>query len=310
MEVEPKFAKIGDYWDDAMVDKVIELPHEYQYLFPTKFMDLKGIIGDLGIMKITLKPDVKPVKQRPYRLNLKYKEKVRQELDKMLDTGIIDLVEESDWVSPMMVQEKKQKGEIRICVDLRMLNDACAHDSFPTPFSEKVLENVGRQEAYLFTDGFSRYHQIKIAPEDRSKTTFATEWGCFQYIVMPFRLKNTPAIFSWVMITAFKEFIHKFLEVYFDDWTVFGLVKRHAASLRLMLDIFERYQITLNLKKCIFYVPFGVFLGHVVCKQGLMVDLAKIAVIVNLEAPRNVKQLGMTLGTLGIIGSLSRHMPR
>ena len=67
------------------------------------------------------------------------------------------------------------------------------------------------------TDGFSGYQQIKIALEDRSKTTFATEWGCFLYTVMPFGLKNAPAIFSQVMIAVFKEFIHKFLEIYFDD---------------------------------------------------------------------------------------------
>jgi hypothetical protein len=268
-------------------------------LFPTKITDLKGIIGDLGMMKITLKPDAKPVKQRPYRLNPKYKEKVRDELDKMLAARIIEPVEESDWVSPMVVQEKKQKGEIRICVDLRKLNDACVHDPFPTPFTDEVLENVGGQEAYSFTDGFSGYHQIKIAPEDRSKTTFATEWGCFQYTVMPFGLKNAPAIFSRIVVAAFKEYIHKFLEVYLDDWTVFGLVKHHVASLRLMLDTCRRHQIALNLKKCTFLVPFGNLLGHVVCKQGLMVDPAKIVVILNLEAPRSVKQLRATLGHTG-----------
>lgn len=235
-EVEPKFAKIGDYWDDMTVDKVAELLRKYQDLFPTKFTDLKGIIEDLGVMKITLKPNAKPVKQRSYRLNPKYKDKVRLELDKMLVASIIDPVEESDSVSPMVVQEKKQKDEIRICVDLRKLNDACVHDPFSTPFTDEVLDNVGGQEAYSFTNGFSGYHQIKIALEDRSKTTFATEWGCFQYTVMPFGLKNAPAIFSHVVVAAFKEFIHKFLEVYFDDWTLFGLVKRHVASLRLMLD--------------------------------------------------------------------------
>ena len=94
-------------------------------------------------MKITLKPNVKPVKQRPYHLNPKYKEKVYEELDKMLAARIIKPVEESDWVSPMVVQEKKQKGEIRICMDLRKMNDACVHDPFPTPFINEVMENVG-----------------------------------------------------------------------------------------------------------------------------------------------------------------------
>eukprot|EP00253_Pinus_taeda_P006591 PITA_06591 len=178
-EEQPKYATLADYWDNATLEKVIELLREYQDLFPTKFTKLKGILGDLGMMKITLKPDAKPFKKRPYRLNPKYKAKVRKELDKMLVARIIKLVEESDWVSPMAVQEKKQKGEICICMDLRNLNDACVNDSFPTPFTDEVLENVGGQEAYSFTDGFLGYHQIKIAPKDRSKTTFTTEWGCF-----------------------------------------------------------------------------------------------------------------------------------
>src|SRR5277367_4855977 len=91
------------------------------------------------------------------------------ELDKMLTTWIIEPVKESEWVSPMVVQEMKAKGEIRICVDLRKLNDACLHDLFPTPFTDEVLDNVGGQEVYSFTDGLG-YHQIKIAPEDRHKT--------------------------------------------------------------------------------------------------------------------------------------------
>lgn len=142
-EEEPKYAMLGDYWDDATLGKVVELLREYQDLFPTKITELKGILGELGMMKITLKPNAKPIKQRPYRLNPKYKAKVREKLDKMLVAGIIEPVEESDWVSPMVVQEKKQKGEIHICVDLRKLNDACVNDPFLMPFTHKVLENVG-----------------------------------------------------------------------------------------------------------------------------------------------------------------------
>jgi hypothetical protein len=83
-----------------------------------------------------------------------------------------------------------------------------------------VLENVGGQEVYSFTDGFLGYHKIKIALEDRYKTTFATEWGFYQYTVMLFGLKNAPTIFSRVVIASFKEFIHQFLEVHLDYWTV------------------------------------------------------------------------------------------
>jgi hypothetical protein len=78
----------------------------------------------------------------------------------------------------MVVQDNK-KRDIRICVDLRKLNDVCLHDPFPTPFIDKVIDNVGGQEVYSFTDGFSGYHQIRIAKEDHHKTIFATEWGSF-----------------------------------------------------------------------------------------------------------------------------------
>ena len=79
-----------------------------------------------------------------------------------------------------------------------------------------------------------------------------------------FWIRECACDFSHVVIAAFKDFIHKFLEVYFDDWTVFGLVKRHVESLCLMLDTCRRCQIALNLKKCLFCVRFGIFLGHVV----------------------------------------------
>jgi len=142
-EVESKFTNICDYWDEYTVNKVAELLHEYHDFFPTKFSELKGILGSLGIMKINLKLDPKPVKQRPYRLNPKYKENVREELDKMLAAGIIEPIEESEWVSPMVFREKKTKGDIKICVDLWKLNDACVHDMFPTLFIDEVLKNVG-----------------------------------------------------------------------------------------------------------------------------------------------------------------------
>jgi hypothetical protein len=72
----------------------------------------------------------------------------------MLEAGIIEPVKELEWISLMVVQEKKQ-GRIRICVNLRKLNDAFLHDSFPTPFTNEMLENVGGHEVYSFTNGFS-----------------------------------------------------------------------------------------------------------------------------------------------------------
>ena len=119
---------------------------------------MKGIVGDLGEMNIPLKLDAKPVKQRSYWLNPRYKEKVKTELDIMLDVAIIEPIEESEWIIPIVVQAKKIVGEVCICIDLRKLNDSFLHNPFLTPLTDEVIENVEGQEVYSFTDGFSGYH--------------------------------------------------------------------------------------------------------------------------------------------------------
>jgi hypothetical protein len=189
----------------------------------------------------------------------------------------------------MVVQDKKIGG-IRICAHIRKLNDACLHDPFPTPFTYEVLDNVGGHEAYSSTNGFSGYHQIKIVMEDRHKTTFVTKWGHYQYTVVPFRLKNALIVFSIVVVASFKEFIHKFLEVYLVEYTMFSLLKGHVENLRLMLDIYKKFQILLNLKKCVYCASFGILMGHVICKQGLLVDPITIAVIFYLPLPTSVER--------------------
>ena len=116
---------------------------------------------------------------------------------------------------------------------------------------------------------------------------------------MPFGLKNAPVVFSQIIIVAFRDYIHKFLEVYMDDWTVYNLLKNHATLLRIMFDRCRQLQISINLKKSIFAVPFGTLLGHVVCKQGVCVDPTKVVVIINMEAPKIVKKLRSLLGNIG-----------
>jgi hypothetical protein len=129
------------------------------------------------------------------------------------------------------------------------------HDPFPTPFTDEVLEQVAGKESYSFTDGFSGYHQVRIVEEDKKKTTFITKWGSFAYNVMTFGLRNAPAILSRIVIASFREFIHKFIEVYMDDWMVYSLLKEHVALLHLIFDIVERS------------VPHGNWLGHIVCQS-------------------------------------------
>jgi hypothetical protein len=151
----PKMASIGDYLDEQTVESITELLREYNDLFPKKFTEMKGIVGDLGEMKIPIRAEARPIRQRPYKLNPIYKKNVIDEIDRMLEAGNIEPVEESEWVILVVVKENK-KGGIRICVYLRKLNDVFLHESFPTPFTDEVLDNTGRQEAYSFVNSQSK----------------------------------------------------------------------------------------------------------------------------------------------------------
>jgi hypothetical protein len=124
------------------MNEVHNLLREYEDLFPKTFSELKGIKGAMGEMKIELKPDSKPVKHRPYHLNPKIKEKVKKEVEKMLAAGLIFPIEEAEWISPIVIQRKKDTEDIRVCVDYKSMNSACVHDPFPTPFSDEVLDQV------------------------------------------------------------------------------------------------------------------------------------------------------------------------
>jgi hypothetical protein len=136
---------------------------EYEDLFLKTFLELKGIKGVMGEMKIELKSGSNYVRHRPYHLNPRVNEKVKKEISKMLEARFIFAVEEEEWVSPIVIQSNKGTKDIRVCVDDRSLKFSYVNDPFPTPFTDEVIEQVAGKEAYSFTNGFSGYHQVRIA---------------------------------------------------------------------------------------------------------------------------------------------------
>ena len=100
---------------------------------------------------------------------------------------------------------------------------------------------------------------------------------------MPFGLKNAPAVFSRVVVKTFQEYICKTMAVYFDDWTIYSMLKYHCKWLRLMLERCRQILLSLNINKCIFLTPIGILLVHIVCKDGIKVDFAKIKIILDLN---------------------------
>ena len=147
--------KNGDYWSEEQTTEIVNLLKEFQDVFSRDYKDLKGLVHEMGEMKIHIKLDVQPINKIPYKLAHKYKDIVKKEIDNMLAAGVIYPIDQSKWASPMVVQPKKHDPtKLRICFDFRELNKVTLTDPFPTTYADEILNEVAGHECYSFTDGF------------------------------------------------------------------------------------------------------------------------------------------------------------
>nr|GFB42508.1 reverse transcriptase domain-containing protein [Tanacetum cinerariifolium] len=215
--------------------------------------------------------------------------------------------EENEFIPTRLVTEW------RVCIDYRKLNEATRKDHFPLPFMDQMLERLAWNEYYCFLDGFSGYFQIPIDPRDQEKTTFTypgfsgyfqipidprdqdkttftCPYGTFAYQRMPFGLCNAPGTFQRCMLAIFHDMVKKTMEVFMDDFLIFGNSFENCLSrLDKMLQRCENTNLSLNGEKSHFMVKEGIVLGHKISKNGIEVDRAKVNVIAKLPHPTTVK---------------------
>ncbi|MCO5552309.1 hypothetical protein L7F22_005820 [Adiantum nelumboides] len=180
-EEDPKMIKINKHLKKKLKDKAWNLFLKFRDVFAWEHTDLKGVDPEVCQHEIPLKPDARPIKLQRYRINPNYAKKV-EEIDNLLKARFNTEVESIDWLFPIVVVPKKN-GKLRVCVDYLKLNAHTIKDPFPLPFTDMMLDEIAGHEMYSFMDGYSGYNQLKIAPKDREKTTFITEWGAFMYLV-------------------------------------------------------------------------------------------------------------------------------
>ena len=125
---------------------LISMLKKYKDVFAWSYQDLKGV--DLAICQhtIPMREDAKPSKQRPYTYNENFANKIKEEIDKLLDAEFIYEIEHTEWVSPIVVVPKKN-GKLRVCVNLKKVNAATVRDHYPLPITDHVLECVVGKEA-------------------------------------------------------------------------------------------------------------------------------------------------------------------
>ncbi|GKD82361.1 reverse transcriptase domain-containing protein, partial [Tanacetum coccineum] len=296
---------------------LIKVLKSHKHAIAWKISDIKGIDLQFCTHKILMEENVKPVVQHQRRVNPKIHEVIKQEVIKLLDAGLIYPISDSPWVSPVHCVRKKggitmvknEENELiptrlvtgwRFCIDYRKLNDATRKDHFLLPFMDQMLERLAGNEYNCFLDGFSGYFQIPIDPLDQEKTTFTCPYWTFAYRRMPFGLCTAPGTFQRCMVAIFHDMIEKTMEVFMDDFSVFGDSFSSCLSyLDKMLQRCEDTNLVLNWEKCHFMVTEGIVLGHKISKSGIEVDKVKVDVIAKLPHPTTVKGIRSFLGHTG-----------
>nr|GEU87393.1 reverse transcriptase domain-containing protein [Tanacetum cinerariifolium] len=279
-----------------------------------KLSDIKGINREFCTHKILLEEDFTPAVQHQRRVNPKIHVVIKQEVIKLLDAGLIYPISDSPWVSPVHCVPKKggftfvenKENELiptllvtgwRVYIDYRKLNEATRKYHFPLPFMDQMLERLAGNQYYCFLNGFSGYFQIPIDPKDQEKTTFTCPYGTFAYRCMPFGLCNAPGTFQRCMMAIFHDMIEKTMEVFMDDFSVFGNSFQSCLShLEKMLKRCEDTNLCLNWEKSHFMVKEGIVLGHKISEKRIQIDKEKIDVISKLPHPTTVKGIRSFLG--------------
>ena len=188
----------------------------------------------------------------------------------------------------------------RVCIDYRKLNAMIKKDHFPLPFIDQILDRLAGQTYLCFLDGYSWYNQSAIHSDDQEKTTFTCPFGTFSFRRMPFGLYNAPATFQRCMTAIFSNFLGDSLEVFMDDFFVFGDdFDSCIAHLKKILEVCIRKRLVLSWEKSHFMVGEGVVVGHLISGKGLDVDKAKIEVIQNLPLPTTLRDIRSFLGHVG-----------
>ncbi|KAI3743000.1 hypothetical protein L1987_60701 [Smallanthus sonchifolius] len=205
----------------------------------------------------------------------------------------------SPWGAPVLFF-KKTDGTFHMCINYRELNKVTIKNRYPLPRIDDMFDQLQVSSFYSKIDLRSGYHQLRVRDEDISNTTFRTRYSHYEFMVMPFRLTNAPAVFMDLMNRVCKPYLDQFVIVFIDDILIYSKNKEEQEEhLRLILELLRQEQMYAKFSKCEFWIREVQFLGHVVNEKGIHVDPSKIEAIKNWAAPKNLTEVRQFLGLAG-----------
>ncbi|MCO5587928.1 hypothetical protein L7F22_041881 [Adiantum nelumboides] len=183
-----------------------------------------------------------------------------------------------------------------MCVDYRALNRITIKNTFPVPRVEDLFDKLQGSTYFSRIDLKSGYHQIRIVDEDIVKTAFRTSFGLYEYLVMPFGLTNAPATFNRMMERIFRPH-RNFTGVFFDDVIIYSkTIEEHKEHLKVIFQALRDNKLYVNQMKSEFFLQEIQYLGHIISKNGIRMDPAKLEVIKDWPNPRKLHEVRSFIG--------------
>ena len=274
---------------------LLDLLNKYKDIFASTDEELGKT--DLVEHKITLKED-KSIRRPPYRVAPKTREKICEQINKMME---LDIIEESNspFSSPVILV-KKPDGTDRFCVDYRLINAATIKDNYSLPRLDDSIENLSGATYFSSLDLRQGYWQLPVAPESRQYTAFTTHEGLFHFKRLPFGLCNAPATFQRLMDLLMRGLKYNTVICYLDDLVVFSKsFSEHLTRLETVFLRLQKANLKLKTNKCFFAKQSIKFLGHIISQEGIKPSPGKIEVIEQIRPPKNQKNIKQFLGMAG-----------
>ena len=240
--------------------------------------------------------DEEPVRLKPYPLPYALRQELKEEIKEMLDMGVIRK-SSSPYASPVVIVKKKD-GSNRICVDYRKLNKVTISDPEPMRTSEDLFQQLGKSKFFSKIDLSKGYWQIPVAKEDIVKTAFVTPDGTYEFLRMPFGMKNSGA----TLVRGMREVLSGIsgVESYIDDLIVFSRDwETHLRTLEELLKRLSEVNLTARPSKCIFGASTVEFLGHDVGYDWITPNDDNLEKIARAKRPVTKKEVRSFCGLLG-----------
>ncbi|GJS47597.1 putative reverse transcriptase domain-containing protein [Tanacetum coccineum] len=225
--------------------------------------------------QINLVPGAALVACAPYRLAPSKLQELSTQLQELSDKGFIRPSSSPSGAPVLFV--KKKDGSFRMCIDYRELNKLTVKNQYLLPRIDDLFDQLQGSSVYSKIDLRSGYHQLRVRDEDIPKTAFRTRYGHYEFQVMPFGLKNTPAVFMDLMNRVCKPYLDKFMIVFIDDILIYSKSKEeHAEHLKLILELLKKEEF-----------------------EGIHVDPAKSESIKDWASPKTPTEIRQFLGLAG-----------